>query len=165
MFFSCFPQSLSFDHWRMFIHVPPVMCSKRLQALSTLLSLPSHTKSQNNEKEGNWNVDCQVTERVPLQRQCLSTKLQSITSKKSVILTAILCMFIPEYPFSTLIEAVTLFQGHELHHYLCQQGFTDFEVVRCSSPLQGHQIKKCEFLRHQVFLSIDSCILNLNHIC
>lgn len=60
--------------------------------------------SQNNEKGGNWNVDCQVTERVLLQRQCLSTKLQSIASQKSVILTAIcrvigsyaiLCMFIP----------------------------------------------------------------------
>jgi len=78
---------------------------------------------------------------------------------------AVLCMFIPEYPLNTLIEAVTLFQGRELHHYLCQQGFTDFEVVRCSSPLQGPQIKKCEFLRHQVFLSVDSYIPNLNHIC
>lgn len=48
-----------------------------------------------------------------------------------------------------------VFEGHELHHYLCQQGFTDFEVVRCSSPLQGPQIKKCEFLRHQVFLVTD----------
>jgi len=74
-------------------------------------------------------------------------------------------MFILEYPSNTLTEAVTLFQGHELHQYLCQQGFTDFEVVRCSSPLQGPQIKTSEFLRHQVFLSIDSYILNLNHIC
>lgn len=108
---------------------------------------------------------------VPLQRQCLCTKLQSVTSKKIVILTAIcrvigscavLCLFTPGYPFSTLIEAVTLFQGHALHHYLCQQGFTDFEVVRCSSPLQGPQIKKCEFLRHQVLLSTDTYVLNLN---
>jgi hypothetical protein len=162
----------------MFIHVPPVMCCQILWAflnntVKTLSLLPLHTMSQNNEKEGNWNVDCQVTERVPLQRQCLSL-LNCRTSQKSVILTAIcrvigsyaiLCMFIPEYPFTTLTEAVTLFQGHELHQYLCQQGFTDFEVVRCGSPLQGPQIKKGEFLRHQVFLSIDSYILNLNHIC
>ena len=32
-FFSCFPQSLSFDHWTTVIHVPPLMCSKGLRAL------------------------------------------------------------------------------------------------------------------------------------
>lgn len=152
----------------MCIHVPPVMCSKRLQALSTPLKHCYHyhyTQRVRTMKKKATEMLTVRFQRIPLQRQCLSTKLQSITSKKSVILTAILCMFIPEYPFSTLTEAVTLFQGHELHHYLCQQGFTDFEVVRCSSPLQSPQIKKCEFLRHQVFLSIDSCILNLNHIC
>jgi hypothetical protein len=64
---------------------------------------------------------------------------------------------------SASVETVILFQGHELHHYLCQQGFTDFEVVKYSSPLQDSKTKKSETLRHQVFFVINpNEILNIN---
>lgn len=51
-----------------------------------------------------------------------------------------------------------VFEGHELHHYLCQQGFTDFEVVKYSSPLQDSKTKKSETLRQQLWTLFKGAI-------
>ncbi|XP_021926653.1 uncharacterized protein LOC110833200 isoform X5 [Zootermopsis nevadensis] len=49
-------------------------------------------------------------------------------------------------------------KGHELHNYLCQQGFTDFEVVRCSTSVQDPETKKSEIVRHQLWAAFKGVL-------
>ncbi|KDR15859.1 vezatin-like isoform X3 [Zootermopsis nevadensis] len=51
-----------------------------------------------------------------------------------------------------------VFEGHELHNYLCQQGFTDFEVVRCSTSVQDPETKKSEIVRHQLWAAFKGVL-------